>query len=75
MLRSIELMNGIPYYCKIGLREVRPPFTLKFRYSSEFDSRITVCGSFVTQYPDVKNYQMRRFGHPGSFRVYAKDDA
>ena len=52
--RQIELLKGIPYCCKVSLREMRPPLVIKIKYNvGVVQSSLTFHGSFSVKYPNA----------------------
>jgi len=54
--RAFDQIQGLPFYSKIKLRDLKPPITLKFRY--ETPGKILLTGSYTHKEP---NYHSNQF--------------
>jgi len=74
--RQIELMKGIPYYCKIRLRDMRPPLVIKAKYNHGFfQSSLTFYGSYKVKYPTAQKNDLKKVGTPKIFKIMAAEGA
>lgn len=60
--RGIDLAKGIPFACKVGVTERRPPMTLEFMYTS--GDQLQFFGAFKSETPNHRTAEHKKQGMP-----------